>query len=233
MPSRRKDFDEIRRLAAMIRRRMTDYDARHRRRFRIDPTTSKLLNLETQNPGIFTIRDRATRLETTVGDLLGEPVIGEADRAKFLEHIRFLIERFDLLSAREALRRQFGVSEEEFLRHEHDFPRVRYALSTTGLLYSIVVRIIGNSMHPVLRDGDEVEIDPDRRSPDRGQVVAIYHRTRGSIIGYWNPGTKGEVSIDKANGAFHSDRLKAGGDWILWGSVTRIVDTPVPPRLSR
>jgi len=43
-------------------------------------------------------------------------------------------------------------------------------------------------------------------TPQEGAVVAVYDGVRGGIIGYWRRGAND------------------------WGTVTRIVDTPVRPR---
>src|SRR5688500_1663379 len=98
--SPRRDYSEaMRRLVATIERRMTEYDSRHRRRRRIDSTLSKTLST-TKNPGVFTIREIASSIETTVGDLLNEPVLGAADLKQLATFVDFLIDRFDLMGVR-------------------------------------------------------------------------------------------------------------------------------------
>ncbi|HUP61627.1 MAG TPA: S24 family peptidase [Thermoanaerobaculia bacterium] len=260
--SPRPDYSEdMRRLVAMIERRMSEYDARHRRRKRIDSTLSKTLST-TKNPGVFTLREIASSIETTVGDLLNEPLLGETDLQKLASFVDFVIDRFDLTGVRAAARRderRFAVTEEEFVEREYDYPRPHHvfivpharaaagegiegesSVETTEVLHSIrdvytgnlrVIKVIGDSMAPVLRDGNKVAIDIRRTSPREGEVVAVYHHMAGGILGYWRVGNHGgEFWLDKANDAFNSVRLDAIRDWTLWGTATRIVDAPVPPR---
>lgn len=56
-----------------------------------------------QNPGVFTLKEVADALETTVGDLLGEPahasirdVVSRADRRKLRDAVSLLRDLFDL-----------------------------------------------------------------------------------------------------------------------------------------
>lgn len=117
----------MRRLAAVIERRITEYDSRHRRRYRKTSPVSKILNYRSgwRYPGLFTVQKIASDLETTVGDLLSEPVLGEADLKKLREFVDFLIRRFDLMGTRAAAARggAFAVPEEEFVERDHDYPR--------------------------------------------------------------------------------------------------------------
>ncbi len=210
---------------------------------------------------MFTIREIASSIETTVGDLLNEPVLGAADLKQLATFVDFLIDRFDLMGVRAAARRDeraFAVTEEKFVEHEYDYPRLHHVwiipharaaagegieaeagMETTEVLHSIrdvytgdlrVIKVIGNSMAPVLRDCDKVLIDIRRVTPHEGDVVAVYHHTAGGILGYWRAGKRGEFWLDKANDAFQPFRLDASRDWTLWGTATRIVDAPVFPR---
>jgi hypothetical protein len=261
--SPRRDFrQDMQHLAAVIERRMTEYDFRHRRRFRRDSTVSDILNPRgplVENPGVFTVRDIATRLETTVGDLLGEPVLGEADLQKVRDLVDFLIVRFDLIGRRAAAAREqegFSVSEEEFVERDYDYPRPHHVwivphvkaaagagiegdagTETTEVLHSIhdvyngqlrVIRVIGESMMPMIRNDDKVIVDTRLTTPRDGQVVAVYHNIDGGILGYWHRAERGKPPrLEKANEAFKTIRLDPGGGWTLWGTATRIVDTPI------
>lgn len=270
MSPKRDHTEEMRRLAAVIRQRVTEHDARHRRRIRIDSTLSRILQPDIapkpQNPGIFTIREIASSLETTVGDLLGEPVLGEADLQKLRDLVGFLIDRFDLMGAHAAatrVDRAFTVTEADFVQRDYDYPQPHHVFivphakaaagtgieadsdtETTEVLHSIrdvyngqlrVIKVIGDSMAPVLRNDDKVTVDTRLTSPREGDVVAVYHHTDGGILGYWRRGEQGEFWLDKVNEDFPSIRLDASRDWTLWGTATRIVDTPVAvrPRRSR
>ena len=260
--SPRPDYsEELRQLIAVIERRIAEYDSRHRRRYP-KKSVSKILNAQSSNPGLFTVRRIATDLETTVGDLLSEPVLGEADVEKVRDFVDFLIERFDLIGTRAAETRAgaFAVPEREFVERDYDYPRphhvfrVPHAKAAAGggieadsdteiteVLHSIrdvyngqlrVIKVLGNSMFPVLRDGDKVIIDIRRTSPREGEVVAVYHHLDGGILGYWRVEKRGQFWLDKANDAFDSIHLDASGGWTLWGTATRIVDTPIGTRAS-
>jgi len=260
--SPRRDFSEdMRRLVSVIERRMTEYNLRHRRRFQSDSTVSRIVNAKRNNPGIFTVRELATDLETTVGDFLEEPVLGEADLQKLRDFADFLIARFDLVGARAAAAREeqtLSVDEEEFVERDYDYPRPHHvwivphakaaagagieadsATEMTEVLHSIrdvyngqlrVIRVIGDSMSPVLRNDDKVVVDTRRTKPQDGEVVAVYHHTAGGILGYWTRGADGGFRIEKANPVFEPIALDSTGGWTLWGTATRIVDTPIERR---
>jgi hypothetical protein len=82
-----------------------------------------------------------------------------------------------------------------------------------------------------LHDGDKVTFDTRLVTPKDGDVVVVYDSVRGGIVGYWRRGENGECWLDKENDA--AERFDAAGGWTLWGTVTRIVDTPVHPRRAR
>ena len=254
------DFAErVQRLREIVRQRIADHDARYRRR-RI-PLRKFQGVLHSSDPQVSTVLRAAKDLGTTVGDLLGEPPLGEADKERLREFVAFLIARFDLMDARAAADREaraIQVSEDEFIERDFDYPRPHHVwivphakaaagtgveadrdTETTEVLHSIqdvyngqlrVIRVIGDSMSPVLRDGDKVTFDIRLVNPRDGDVVAVYDDVRGGIVGYWRRGENGEHWLDKENEVFASERLETGAAWKLWGTVTRIVDTPVPPR---
>jgi Peptidase S24-like len=259
MPAPRDFAERMARLREIVERRVADYDARYRRRR--FPLRRLQGVLRSADPRLSTVMQSADDLGTTVGDLLGEQPLGEADRQRLREFVEFLIARFDLADTHAAVerdKRAVHVSEAKFIEHDFDYPRphhvwiVRHAKAAAGsgiegdrdtetseVLHSIhdvyngqlrVIRVKGNSMEPVLHDGDKVTFDIRLVDPQAGDVVAVYDDLRGGIIGYWRPGENGEAWLDKENPASSSERLEAGGAWKLWGTVTRIVDTPVRPR---
>jgi hypothetical protein len=263
--SPRRDFTEdMRRLAAMLERRIEKYDTRHRRRLPISPEVSDILKDKRQNPGIFTVRDLATRVETTVGDLLNEPVLGEADQQKLRDFVDFLIARFDLIGMRAAGAREekaFGVTETAFIERDYDYPRPLHAWDvphakgaagegieadseseTTEVLHSIrevytgelrVIRVVGESMAPILRDGDKVVFDTRLTSPRNDDVVAVYHHRDGGILGYWYRDDQEQFWLEKENEAFHRIRLDPAGGWTVFGTVTRLVERQIERRSRR
>lgn len=60
--------------------------------------------------------------------------------------------------------------------------------------------------HPFCTTATKSTFDTRLVTPQEGAVVAVYDGVRGGIIGYWRRGAND------------------------WGTVTRIVDTPVRPR---
>jgi hypothetical protein len=252
MPSR--DFIErMKRLRETLDQRIREYDARHRHRF---PLRKLGGLLRSQDPRHSTVVRGAKDLGTTVGDLLGEPPLGDADLMKLRELVEFLIARFDLMGTQAAAAREehtLNVTEAEFIERDFDYPRPHHVwivphakaaagtgveadrdTETTEVLHSIrdvyngqlrVIKVNGESMSPVLCDGDKVTFDIRLVTPKNGDVVAVYDSIRGE---------NGECWLDKENDElFESERLDAAGGWKLWGTVTRRVDTPVHPRRLR
>jgi hypothetical protein len=104
-------------LAARVYQRWREYEQRHPgMRVPINDTLSRILQhvpeyvahrrvamsrrLPLRNPGIFTLQRIAGALETTVGDLLGEPCrcerLSARQRMVLHEAMRILVELFDL-----------------------------------------------------------------------------------------------------------------------------------------
>jgi len=220
--------------------------------------------LRSENPSLSTVWHGARDLETTVGTLLEEPPLGEADLQKLREFVEFLIARFDLTGTQSAATREaqtLKVTETDFIERDFDYPRPHHVwivphtnaaagsgieadrdTEMTEVLHSIrdvyngqlrVIRVNGESMSSVLHDGDKVTFDTRLVTPVDGDVVAVYDSIRGGIIGYWRRGENGDVWLDKENESSDSERLEAHGGWTLWGTVTRVVDTPVRSRRPR
>jgi transcriptional regulator with XRE-family HTH domain len=112
-----------------------------------------------------------------------------------------------------------------------------WLIPTTQLLNSVrevrdgrtkVVKVFGDSMHPVLRNGWKVLLDPSRTLFQPGKIVVVYIRDEGTTMGvlaqsgerWWiqkrNPDYGGPVEI----------HLRSG-EWYPVGTVTTIVEAPV------
>ena len=250
--------DALERLRRIVPKRVEEFDARHRhRRFRMHDLGHLL---ESGDPQLSTLLRGADALQTTVGDLLGEQSLGEADRDRLRDFVDFLIKRFDLMrvGSPQAEPATINVNESDFIERDFDYPRPHHVFvvqhadaaggpgievdrdtEMTEVLHSIrdvytghlrVIRVNGESMSPLLQNGDKVTIDTRLISPKNGDVVVIYESPRGGIVGYWYRGEDGEVRLEKENTSFDAERLEANGAWTLWGTVTRIVDRPVRPR---
>ena len=253
--------EQVLRMRAILEQRIIDWGKRHGHRLQRHRLEGVL---RSDDPRLSSVLGGADVLETTVGDLLGEQPLGEADLDKLREFVAFLDARFDLTGARgteERAAHALKVSEADFIERDFDYPRPHHVwivrhmkaaagsgveadrdTETTEVLHSIrdvynlqlrVIRVNGESMSPVLHDGDKVTFDIRLRTPREGDVVAAYDNVRGGIIGYWRPGDDGEFWLDKENEAFAAERLDADGSWTVWGTITRIVDTPVHPRTRR
>jgi SOS-response transcriptional repressor LexA len=91
-----------------------------------------------------------------------------------------------------------------------------------------VIRVAGHSMHPVLRNGWLVLVDPARALFQPGKVVMVYVKDEGTTIGLLaknGPGYK----IVKRNLDYGGpvEISLPEGEWYPVGTVTRIVDAPV------
>src|SRR5947209_9479175 len=134
-----RDFAErMMRMRAIIRQRVEEHDAGHRRRF----AQSRLGRvLRSPDPQLSTVLRSADELGTTVGDLLGEPPLGDADLKRLNEFVAFLAARFDLTGAQGAEERDartLNVTEADFIERDFDYPRphhvwiVRHAKAAAG-----------------------------------------------------------------------------------------------------
>jgi hypothetical protein len=150
---------------------------------------------------------------------------------------------------------QFVVPPEEFIERDHDYPRALHAwvvpdlpaaagttgagadfeMSKTQVLHSVrqvwdsrlqVIRVIGDSMTPELRNGWKVLVDTEQIKPAAGALVAVYIKYEGGILGRWRLDGNRPILV-KTNKAFPDVHLGAPDEWKLWGTVTSIVEAPV------
>ncbi|HEX9460226.1 MAG TPA: S24 family peptidase [Thermoanaerobaculia bacterium] len=252
----------MKRLREIVHQRVGEYDARHRhRRFPLRRLEGVLRSQDPRLSTVFrAAHDLETTVGDLLdATLLGEADLRKL--REFVEFLiaRFDLMGTQALAARET--GTLNVTEAEFIERDFDYPRphhvwiVQHAKAAAGsgieadrdtemteVLHSIrdvyngqlrVIRVNGESMSPVLRDGDKVTFDTRLVTPQDGDVVAVYDSSRGGMVGYWRHGANGECWLDKENGAFDCERLDASGGWTLWATVTRRVDTPVHPRHPR
>ncbi|MDQ3280996.1 MAG: S24 family peptidase [Acidobacteriota bacterium] len=93
-----------------------------------------------------------------------------------------------------------------------------------------MIRVIGDSMSDLLLDGYKVLVDTRLQRPKDGDVVAVYIREEGGMIGYWREESKGRVFLDKHNKDFPPVRLGHHSEWFLMGTITKIVEAPLARR---
>jgi hypothetical protein len=210
-----------------------------------------------QNPGIFTLQQVADALGTTVGDLLGEPgyasirdVVSRADRRKLREAVALLRNLFDLDD--ETLTdpqtgadagEPFIVSRADFVVRDYEYPAPLHAwvvpenvaLRDAAFIREVhdprkrVIRVIGDSMAPELRDGWKVVVDTDRTAPEEDALVAVYVQDSGGVLGRWHRDNETAMLL-KSNPAARPVTLFPGDDWTLWGTATTIIEAPVSSR---
>jgi hypothetical protein len=281
--SEEQDRVEIVALAKAIHRRIREWEAAHGMPFKKDNVVSRLLENDPDYepyrrrdpekrrgpataPGLFTIKRLAERLDTTVGDLLGEVQfdLTTDDRRRMRDFVEFLRQRLalDLLDAKPApqpVEYRFPVPPNRFQERDYERPEALHSwvvpvtaasaggegtdqpLLTTEVLHSIrdvrnaalqVIRVIGDSMADLLLDGYKVLVDTRLKKPQPGDLVAVYVKDEGGVIGYWREVAHGRVVLDKRNPDFEPVELGHHTEWFLVGTITRIVEAPLPrPRV--
>lgn len=129
--------------------------------------------------------------------------------------------------APQPLEYRFPVSPALFKERDYDYPQALHAwvvpeipmaagpsgmeaerpLLTTEVLHSIrdvrtralqVVRVIGDSMADLLLDGYKVLVDTRLKKPQRGDLVAVYIKAEGGVIGFWREEARGEIFLVNA-----------------------------------
>jgi hypothetical protein len=211
-----------------------------------------------QNPGVFTLKEVADALETTVGDLLGEPAhvsirdfVSRADRRKLRDAITLLRDLFDLDDATLAdpspaagdEAAPFLVSAADFIPRDHDYPAPLHAWvvpegASILEMQSIrevrdprfrVVRVLGDSMEPDLHVGGKVVVDTEQTTPELHALVAVYIRGHGGVLGRWERDGQ-TILLRRSNPAARPVVLDRQEEWVVWGTVTTIVEAPVPAK---
>jgi len=164
--------------------------------------------------------------------------------------------------APQPLEYRFPVPPARFKERDYDYPQALHAwvvpevsmaagpsgiegdwpLLTTDVLHSIrdvrngalqVVKVIGDSMADLLQDGYKILVDTRLKKPQKGDLVAVYIKTEGGVIGYWREEARGQVVLDKHNPDHDSVNLGHHTEWFLVGTVTKIVEAGIPrPRHS-
>lgn len=152
---------------------------------------------------------------------------------------------------------RFPIPPARFKERDYDYPQALHAwlvpempmaagkagieidrpLLTTEVLHSIrdvrhgalqVVKVIGNSMADLLLDGYKIIVDTRLNKPQKGDLVAVYIKTDGGLIGYWREESVGRVVLDKHNADYDPVALGHHTEWFLVGTVTKIVEAPIP-----
>lgn len=88
-----------------------------------------------------------------------------------------------------------------------------------------VIKIIDDSMFPVLRNGWKVLLDPSRKLFQPGRIVMVYLKDEGSTIGML--ASEGERLYIKKRNPEYADIQLPAGEWYPVGTITTIVEAPV------
>ena len=179
------------------------------------------------------------------------------DWIEFLRQ-RLLLDSIDD-KAPQPLEYRFPIRQERFIEREYDYPQALHAwvvpempaaagkggieldrpLLTTEVLHSIrdvrngalqVIRVIGDSMADLLLDGYKVLVDTQMQTPKERDVVAVYIRSEGGVIGYWHQESRGHIVLEKQNPDYGKVRLGHPSEWFLVGVITKIVEAPLSRR---
>lgn len=92
-----------------------------------------------------------------------------------------------------------------------------------------VIKVDGDSMSPTFEAGWKLLVDVKKLSPIEDDVVAVYMKHGGSVIGRWEMTTKG-ARLLKDNESHAPVELGDPSGWRLIGIVQKIVDAPVARR---
>jgi hypothetical protein len=246
------DVRDIRGLAERVHRRWVEYRRRNAgMSVPITDTLSRILEHAAEyrplrsraerkqrsglrNPGIFKVKEIADALQTTVGDLLGEPgyvelrdFLSRDDRRKLRDVVALLRDLFDLddesleedrpIGPIELDLQRAGVRRSAFVLHEFAPEPDTFDRQMQ------VIRVIGDSMAPELRDGWKVLVDTGRTDVDDDALVAVYIKEKGGVVGRWRV-DDGTPLLLKSNPDHPPIALGDRSGWILLGTITTIVE---------
>jgi SOS-response transcriptional repressor LexA len=264
---RRRDHREgAKALAKAIHAAVDAYNRRFPNNpFAIDDATSRILENDpdyhpprkrmenkerepTVNPGIFTVLAIATRLETTLGELLSERgfELTKSDLRSFrwisdFFRMRFPIEEVPpLADERKFIEKDFSRPRAPRITKlkskgqlaagptplESDFEITEAVILGDPKSTSLVAaQVKGRSMMDRMRDGDTIVIDTARREPRQHEPVAVYVENEGGVLGYWRA-EAGAYYLDKHNPDVPSYKLGHPSEWRVLGVIT-LVQSPV------
>jgi hypothetical protein len=188
-----------------------------------------------QHPSIFTMIEVADELQTTVGALIGE---GSELTASDLKRIGDIV---DYLESRFLHRRTFVIGEYEYPepydpqpvatfeaeagtagRENSEFEPEREPVHGDVPRGCFVIRVRGDSMANLITDGTSVMVDTSVRRPRNDDIVAVYRRDEGGVIGYWRE-ERGRCYLEKENPGFKPIALGDAETWRIHGVITEVV----------
>ena len=250
---RMRDFEEAHGYAFKIGHnlsRLLENDPDYRPYRRRDPAKQRGPAIA---PGLFMVKRIAEQLDTTVGELLGERGfdLTVSDRRRIRELLDFLHQRLALDDvAPPPLPFRFPVPEGRFQPRDYDYPQALHArivpatavaagsggieadhalMATPDLRDGAlqVMKVIGDSMAELLRDGYRILVDTRLKNPKNGDPVAVYIKDEGGVIGYWREESRGQVFLDKHNSDYEPVKLGHSFEWFVVGTLIKIVEAPL------
>lgn len=93
---------------------------------------------------------------------------------------------------------------------------------------SITVRVVGESMRPTLDDDDRLLLDVSATNPINGEVVGVFVRNSGHIVGRFRK-TRNGAWLAKDNRAFASVFLGDASRFVVTGTVRWVVQRSAKP----
>lgn len=90
-----------------------------------------------------------------------------------------------------------------------------------------VIKIFGDSMHPILRNGWKVLMDPARGLFKPGRIVVVYIKDEGQTMGLLSENENGGGWYLKKRNSEYPDIPLKHGEWYPVGTITTIVEAPV------
>jgi phage repressor protein C with HTH and peptisase S24 domain len=203
-----------------------------------------------------------TTVGDLLGEREFDVTVGDRRRIReLLEFLTQRLALDSIEEAAPQLEYRFPIAPARFRERDYDYPQALHAwaiphmsmaagaggvepdqpLLTTEVLHSIrdvrngalqVVKVIGDSMADLLQDGYKVLVDTRMKKPLKGDIVAVYIKAEGGVIGYWRDEGRGQIVLDKHNHDYEPVKLGHHTEWFLVGTITKIVEAPLPrPRL--
>jgi hypothetical protein len=256
MGPRRDRSDEIREIATVLLRLMREFDLTTTSRLKVTAALNRILNhvpeyralrirgkksdkALAKEPSFFTLLDAVKEMNVPICALvpsMEHQPMTEPQRKVLTLYARWSLANFasraderaantsdfEDLEAYDTIRKQSNAS--QFEPEDADVLASIRGISSERLQ---VTTVRGNSMADRLHDGDRVLIDVYLRMPRNGEAVAVDRGHLGRTIGYWRRQGK-RCYLDKENAA--TIDLGSADDFIILGTITRIVDAPFLPR---
>jgi hypothetical protein len=92
-----------------------------------------------------------------------------------------------------------------------------------------VIRVLGDSMADRVEHGYKILVDTRLTRPANGDMVAVYLKSEGGLLGYWRY-ERGHYLLEKHSTSYKPVSLGHPDEWIHWGTATTLVEAPIERR---